>query len=111
NLMEKFEFSEKQAQAILEMRLQRLTGLERQAIIDELKEVADRIAWLKKVLGDVSEIYKIIMEELETIRQKYSNPRLTKIVQADGEMNEEDLIANEDVIVTLTSSGYIKRIP
>lgn len=111
NLMSKFEFSDKQAQAILEMRLQRLTGLERQKILDELKEVLDQITWLKKVLSDVNEIFKIIVQELTDIKEKFNNPRRTKIEQADGEMEEEDLIAREDVIVSLTYSGYIKRIP
>jgi DNA gyrase subunit A len=110
-LIEKFEFSEKQAQAILEMRLQRLTGLERQKILDELKEVSDLIAWLRKVLGSVEEIYKIIVEELTAIREKFADPRRTKIEKLSEELQDEDLIAKEDMVVTMTNAGYIKRIP
>ncbi len=110
-LMDKFAFTEKQAQAILEMRLQRITGLERDKITNELDEANKHIAWLKMVLGDVHEIYKIITEELKLIREKYSTPRLTKIVAQDGELLEEDLITSEEMIVCITNSGYIKRIP
>lgn len=110
-LMSKFQFSEKQAQAILEMRLQRLTGLERQKILDELKEVSDSIAWLRKVLGSVDEIYKIIVQELEEIRENYGDDRRTKIERSAEDLEDEDLIAKEDVVVAMTNSGYIKRIP
>lgn len=109
-LIEKFSFSEKQAQAILEMRLQRLTGLERQKIIDELNEVNKTIAWLKGVLSDVREIFKIISAELEEIRKKYSDERRTKIELSAEDIDDEDLIAEEEVVVTMTNSGYIKRI-
>ena len=110
NLMETFEFSDKQAQAILEMRLQRLTGLERQKIEDELKQVQERIDWLKKVLADVAEIYKIIVGELTEIKEKYADPRRTKIEASSEEFHDEDLIAHEDVVVSITKSGFIKRI-
>ncbi|MCC7404675.1 MAG: DNA gyrase subunit A [Bdellovibrionales bacterium] len=110
-LMDKFQFSDKQAQAILEMRLQRLTGLEREKILNELEEVGKQIAWLKKVLSDVKEIYKIINEELTAIKEKFGTPRLTKIESSDEELEDEDLIANEEMIVSMTFSGYIKRIP
>ncbi len=110
-LIEEFSFSEKQAQAILEMRLQRLTGLERQKILDELSQIMEHIAWLKKVLGDVQEIYKIIVSELEDIKGRYNNPRRTKIEFNGEEIEDEDLITSEDVVVTLTFSGMIKRIP
>jgi len=111
-LMEKFSFSEKQAQAILEMRLQRLTGLERQKIEDELDELMKHIAWLKKVLGSSEEIFKIIVGELEEIKKSYGDPRRTRIEAADDDdLLDEDLIAKEDVVVSLTHSGYIKRIP
>jgi DNA gyrase subunit A len=110
SLMTKFSFSEKQAQAILEMRLQRLTGLERQKILDELKEVQDSIAWLRKVLGSVEEIYKIIVQELEEIRENYGDDRRTKIERTSEDLEDEDLIAREDVVVATTNSGYIKRI-
>lgn len=111
NLIKEFQFSEKQAQAILEMRLQRLTGLERQKIMDELDEVNKTIAWLKKVLSDVKEIYNIIVGELEEIKKKYSNPRRSRVEHSEEEIEDEDLIADEDMVVTLTHTGYIKRIP
>ena len=110
-LMEKFSFSEKQAQAILEMRLQRLTGLERQKILDELAEVNKTIAWLKSVLSDVREVFKIIACELEEVKEKYADERRTKIEASSEDIDDEDLIALEDVVVTMTNSGYIKRIP
>ena len=111
-LITKFSFSEIQAQAILDMRLQRLTGLERQKIIDEVAEIEKEITWLKMVLGDVKEIYKIIVQELEEIKENYGNKRKTQIVQEESEdMEDEDLIEQENVMVTITNSGYIKRIP
>ncbi len=110
NLIAQFQFSEKQAQAILEMRLQRLTGLERQKIMDELDEVNKLIAWLKKVLSDVKEIYNIILGELEEVKKKYSNPRRSRVEHSEEEIEDEDLIADEDMVVTLTHTGYIKRI-
>lgn len=110
-LIEKFQFSEKQAQAILEMRLQRLTGLERDKIINELEEVNKKITWLKMVLGDVGEIYKIITEELDDIRSRFGTPRRTKIESSGEELEDEDLIANEEMVVSMTFGGYIKRIP
>ncbi len=110
NLISQFAFSEKQAQAILEMRLQRLTGLERQKILDELAGVQKDIEWLKKVLGNVEEIYKIITTELEETKTKYGDTRRTKIERSNEELQLEDLIAKEDVIISMTFSGYIKRI-
>ena len=110
NLISQFQFSEKQAQAILEMRLQRLTGLERQKIMDELDEVNKLISWLKKVLSDVKEIYNIILGELEEVKKKYSNPRRSRVEHSEEEIEDEDLIADEDMVVTLTHTGYIKRI-
>lgn len=110
-LMEKFAFSDKQAQAILEMRLQRLTGLERDKIVNELSELMKKIDWLRMVLADVNEINKIIIEELESFLTKFGDTRRTRIEGADEELEDEDLIAKEDVVVTLTKTGYIKRIP
>lgn len=110
SLMTQFSFSEKQAQAILDMRLQRLTGLERNKIENELQEVLRTIEWLKKVLSDVNEVYKIIAGELREIKEKYSNPRRTLIEDGGEEIEDEDLIAEEDVIISLTNTGYIKRI-
>lgn len=110
-LVAKFDFSERQAQAILEMRLQRLTGLERQKIMDELAELMKQIDWLKMVLGDVREIYKIITSELEEIRKRYADKRRSEISGELTDLEDEDLIADENVVVTVTNTGYIKRIP
>ncbi len=109
--MVKFAFTETQAQAILDMRLQRITGLERDKIKTDLDEALKHIEWIKEVLADVREIYRIISEELTEIKKKYSNPRLTKIESDSAELEDEDLIKSEDVIVCITNSGYIKRIP
>lgn len=109
-LMQKFSFSERQATAILEMRLQRLTGLERQKIMDELAEIMKQIDWLKFVLADVNEIYKIITTELEDIKKRYANPRRTEISGDLTDIEDEDLIADEAMVVTITNTGYIKRI-
>ena len=110
SLIAKFSFSEKQAQAILEMRLQRLTGLERQKILDELETIKQKIEWLKMVLGDTREIFKIISEELTDIKKRFNDSRRTKIEADETEMEIEDLIAEEDMIVSITDKGYIKRI-
>lgn len=109
-LMEKFEFSEKQATAILEMRLQRLTGLEREKIIAELAELMKQIDWLKFVLSDVREIYKIIVNELEDIKKRYADERRTQITGSLDDIEDEDLIADEPMVVTVTNTGLIKRI-
>jgi DNA gyrase subunit A len=109
-LMSKFAFSERQAVAILEMRLQRLTGLERQKIIDELTELMKQIDWLNFVLSDVREIYKIIVAELEEIKKKFADKRRTEISGDLSDIEDEDLIADEPMVVTVTNTGYIKRI-
>jgi len=109
-LMDKFQFSERQAVAILEMRLQRLTGLEIQKIIDELEEITKQINWLKFVLSDVKEIYKIIIGELEEIKKKYADKRRSEITGDMENLEDEDLIADEPMVVTITNTGYIKRI-
>ena len=109
-LRDEFSFTELQAKAILEMRLQRLTGLEREKILNELGEIEKRIKWLKMILADTGEVFKIIIEELKEIKKKFANPRRTQIEAQDEEVQDEDLIAKEDVIVSLTHSGYIKRI-
>ncbi|HRO66075.1 MAG TPA: DNA gyrase subunit A [Pseudobdellovibrionaceae bacterium] len=111
NLMNRFQFSERQAQAILEMRLSRLTGLEREKIENELAELRKTIDWLKFVLSDVREIYKIIVQELEEIRESYSDKRRTQITGDLTDIEDEDLIADEQMVVTVTNTGYIKRIP
>lgn len=110
-LMDKFEFSEKQAQAILEMRLSRLTGLESQKIVDELSELMKQIAWLKDVLGDEKKVYQIIKDELVEIKAKFNNPRRTQIESDGQEIEDEDLISQEKMVVNITRSGTIKRIP
>lgn len=110
-LIQKFEFSDRQATAILEMRLARLTGLESQKIADELAEIMKFIAWLKEVLADDNKIFAIIKEELTEIKKKFNNPRRTKIVEGDQEIEDEDLIAQEKMVVSITNSGQIKRIP
>jgi DNA gyrase subunit A len=110
-LMSTFQFSEVQAQAILDMRLQRLTGLERDKLDNELKELRAFIKYLKDLLAsDKLQLEKII-EESNEIKEKYGDKRRTEIIADDGEINEEDLIADEETIVTLTNQGYIKRVP
>ena len=111
NLIEKFSFSEKQAQAILEMRLQRLTGLERDKILEEIGELNKEITWLKDVLGDVQKIFDIIVEELTLIKTRFDNPRRTQITGDTTDIEDEDLIASESMVVIMTATGYIKRIP
>lgn len=110
-LMTKFGFSEAQANAILEMRLQRLTGLERKKIDEELRELEAKINWLKGVLADEREIYKIIVGELQEIKKRFADPRKTRIESDSEELEDEDLIAVEDMVVVITDSGLIKRIP
>ncbi len=110
-LMTKFEFSEKQAQAILEMRLSRLTGLEIQKIVEELNELMKLIAWLKDVLGDEKKVFQIIKDELVEIKAKFNNPRRTQIESDGQEIEDEDLIAQEKMVINITNSGTIKRIP
>lgn len=110
-LMEEFLFSEKQAQAILEMRLSRLTGLESQKIIDELAELMKTITWLKDVLSDEKKVYQIIKDELIEIKTKFNNPRRTQIESDGQEIEDEDLIAQEKMVINITNTGTIKRIP
>ena len=110
-LMEGFDLSEKQAQAILDLRLQRLTGLEREKIEEEYQEVLKTIEWLKSVLADEGKIRKIIRDELTEVKSKYGDERRTRITIDVSSMNVEDLIAEEDVVVTLTHNNYIKRMP
>lgn len=110
-LMEKFSFSEKQAQAILEMRLSRLTGLESQKIIEELAELMKTILWLKDVLADEKKVYQIIKDELTEIKAKFNNPRRTQIENDGQDIEDEDLISQEKMVVNITNSGTIKRIP
>lgn len=109
-LMNNFGLSEKQAQAILDMRLQRLTGLEREKINEEYSELMKTIENLKAILADEAKTLNIIRDELIEIKEKYGDERKTGIEKIDNEIDYEDLIENEDVVITLTHSGYIKRI-
>ncbi len=111
NLMNKFKLSEVQAKAILEMRLQRLTGLERTKIETEYKEVIQLIERLKGILSNEERRYLIITDELKEIREKYGDERRTEIVKNYEEFSLEDMIAEEDVVVTISHSGFIKRFP
>ena len=110
NLVKRFGFSEIQAQAILDMRLQRLTGLERDKITDEYKMLLKDIERLEKILSDRDELLKVIRAELEEIREKYSDERRSLIVRGSGaDFDIEDLIPDEQMVVTMTRKGYIKR--
>ena len=109
-LMERFGLSEKQSQAILDMRLRRLTGLERDKIQAEYAELQKTIEYLTRVLGDMALVMGIIKDELMEVREKYGDDRRTKIEPIEGEVDIEDLIQEEDMVVTLTRFGYIKRI-
>jgi DNA gyrase subunit A len=112
-LMEQFSLSEIQAQAILDLRLQRLTGLERKRIEDEYADLQERIAELRAILGDEARVDALIREELLEVKQLYgkSDDRRTEIVAAEGELELEDLIAEEDMVIAITRSGYVKRLP
>lgn len=103
--------SEEQAEAIVQMRLGALTGLERQKITDELFGLLTKIEEFEEILADVNRVYQIIMEDLNVIRKKFSDPRRTDIESVSGEVDIEDLIPEEDCVVTLTNNGYIKRMP
>jgi DNA gyrase subunit A len=110
-LMANFGLSEAQAQAILELRLQRLTGLERDKIMEEHSETVELIAKLRAILADEKEIYKIIVNELKEIKEKYGDERRTQIVERSEEISIEDTIVDEDMAVTISHDGYIKRNP
>ena len=110
-LMDSFALSEKQAQAILDLRLQRLTGLEREKIQEEYQEVLKTIEYLKSVLADESKIFGIIKDELTKVKEQFGDDRRTRITLDASDMAVEDLIAEEDVVLTLTHGGYVKRIP
>ena len=110
-LMKRFGLSEIQAQAILDMRLKTLSGLQREKIEDEYNELMKLIAHLRDILNSERLVFDIIKTELLEIKEKYGDERLTKIVAAEGEFNEEDLIKEEQMVVALTHFGYIKRMP
>ena len=108
-LVREFGLSEIQAQAILDMQLQRLTGLERQKILDELAELRATIERLRAILGSEALLMDIVVRELRETRERYANPRRTDIVDESGELTVEDLIADEDMVITASGTGYIKR--
>ena len=110
-LMERFGLSEIQAQAILDMRLARLQGLEREKIDNEYNELMERIAYFKSLLENEHLLMGVIKDELLEIKKKFGDKRRTKIVKDEGELDEEDLVEEENVAVTLTHLGYIKRVP
>ena len=110
-LMERFALTDKQAQAILDMRLARLTGLERERLQEEYAELEKTIAYLRAVLADEKMVLGIIREEILAIKAKYADERRTQISLMDGEIDPEDLIQEDSVVVTLTHFGYVKRIP
>ena len=110
-LTERFGLTKKQTDAILEMRLRRLTGLERSKIEEELKELREKIAYYKRVLSDESLVREIIKEELLEIKRKFGAPRKTQISGEAKDIEVEDLIADEAMVVTMTKAGYIKRLP
>jgi DNA gyrase subunit A len=110
-LMARFELSEIQAQTILDMRLQRLTGLERDKIVSDYNEIIEKITWLKQVLGDDTLVIQIIREEFDKILEEYGDGRRTEIIDAPDEILPEDLITPEEMVVTVSRSGYIKRNP
>ncbi len=110
-LMDNFGMSEIQAQAVLDMRLGRLTGLERDKIIEEYNEVKAEIDRLEEILGDKTVLWRVIRDELLEIRKKFSDERRTQIIDLSDDISKEDLIAEEQMVVTLTRGGYIKRTP
>ena len=110
-LTERFGLSKKQTDAILEMRLRRLTGLEREKIEQELADLREKIAYYKRVLEDEGLLKKIIKDELQEIKKKFGTPRKTQLSGDAKDIDVEDLIAEENVVVTMTKAGYVKRLP
>lgn len=110
-LIQKYDFSEVQAKAILEMRLQRLTGLERDKIISDYEATLSLIADLKAILADENKVLAIIIEELDEVLEKFGDERRTQFIEETTEMTAEDLIQDESMVVTVTYTGYIKRLP
>jgi DNA gyrase subunit A len=110
-LITQFKLSQVQAQAILDMQLQRLTGLERQKILDELLELMKTIERLRAILSSDELLMQLVVNELKAVREKYSDERRTTIIDESGEFRIEDLIADEDMAITVTNTGYIKRTP
>jgi DNA gyrase subunit A len=107
----KYQMSETQAKAILELRLHRLTGLERDKIGDELREITDKIAEYLTILADRAKMLEVLVEELQEVKEKFGTPRRTELCDAEFEMDMEDLIQREDMVITITHDGYVKRVP
>jgi DNA gyrase subunit A len=110
-LIERFELSAEQAQAILDMRLARLTALESDKLREEHEELAKRIAELRAILGDPARIDAVIVEELDEVDQRYGDERRTEVTHFEGDMNIEDMIADQQMVISITHSGYAKRLP
>src|SRR5215471_2213866 len=110
-LMERFDLSPRQAQAILDMRLAKLTGLEREALVEEIKQVALLIARLEEILGSETVLMNVVVSELEEIKSGYGDARRTEIIDIDVDIGIEDMIAPEEMVVTVTHGGYVKRNP
>jgi DNA gyrase subunit A len=110
-LMEAFDLSQRQAQAILDMRLAKLTGLEREALLAEMKEVAALIARLEEILSSEAVLTAVVIEELEAIKSEYGDDRRTEFLDIDVDIDVEDMIAPEEMVVTVTHGGYVKRNP
>src|SRR5208282_566989 len=108
-LMTTFEFSERQAQAIIELQLQRLTGMEQQKILDELAEIQKRIGEYLEILGSEKVVRALIVSELKEVQKDFGDERRTQIVEDTGEITLEDLVQVEDMAVTVTRGGYLKR--
>ncbi|MFO1492044.1 MAG: DNA gyrase subunit A [Kiritimatiellia bacterium] len=111
NLIARFEFTEVQALAILEMRLYQLTGLEREKVQAEYDAIQAQIAYYKELLADPAKIYGVIKDDLREIKGAYANPRLSELVPDEGEINFEDLIEDRPCVISITHGGYIKRVP
>ena len=106
-----YQMSEVQAKAILDLRLHRLTGLERDKIMDELKDITDRIAEYLAILASREKLLEVLCGELAEVKEKFDTPRRTELIDAEFEVDMEDLIAREEMVVTITGGGYIKRVP
>jgi DNA gyrase subunit A len=111
NLQKKFNLSKKQAEAILEITLKSLTKLERERLEKEQKELLELIEKLRKILGDEKEIFKVIKSELNELKKNYGDNRRTKVIKTVKEINEKDLVLKQDVVITVTEKGYVKRMP
>ena len=110
-LMARFEFSEIQAQAILDLQLQRLTGMEREKIVKEHEEIQELVSELKAILGSEEKIKEIVRAEMQEVKEKFGDPRRTEIIAKTREIRVEDMIAEEDMVITVSHLGYIKRSP